>query len=110
MLVGHNIIGFDLPALWKTTGEWKTVPLVLDTLTVSRFLWPERYGGHSLQAWGQRLGNAKIEYTGGWEEANEEMMEYCKQDVLLNLDVLNVINDEYMEQNNGTPLQGYSIY
>ena len=103
-LVGHNLIGYDLPALWKCRGGWNNVPLVLDTLVVSRFLWPERPWGHSLGAWGQHLGNEKIDFH-DYEEFSEEMLEYCAQDVLVNYDVL-----VELEKEHGSPLQGYSVY
>lgn len=108
--MGHNITGFDLPALWKCSGEWDSVPDVLDTLVVSRFLWPERYGGHGLAAWGERLQDHKLDYTGGWEEFNEEMLTYCEQDVALNFAVLKELEKEYMEQTDGTPLQPFNVY
>lgn len=110
LLVGHNITGYDLPALWKVNGDWNSVPDVLDTLVVSRFLWPERYGGHGLGAWGERLGNQKIEYDKGWEDFNEEMLVYCEQDVMLNFAVLKELEKEYKEQQHGSALTGYSIY
>ena len=103
-LVGHNIIGYDLPALWKVRGGWNSVPLVLDTLVVSRFQWPERPWGHSLEGWGKHLGNEKIEFN-DYETYSEEMLEYCAQDVLVNLDVLMELEKEH-----GSPLEGFSVY
>lgn len=37
-------------------------------------------GGHSLAAWGERLGNAKIEFN-DFSKLTDEMIEYCHQDV-----------------------------
>ena len=103
-LVGHNIIGFDLPALWKVKGPWDTVPLVLDTLVVSRFLWPERPWGHSLEGWGKHLGYPKIDFH-DYEEYSPEMLEYCTRDVLLNYRVLLELEKEH-----GSPLEGFKIF
>jgi hypothetical protein len=63
VLVGHNIIGFDLPML-KKHFNWEPKPhvLIIDTLWLSRMYYPDIEGGHSLDAWGQRLGNKKTEY------------------------------------------------
>ena len=109
VIAGHNIIGFDLPALFKVYGEWDDVPNVIDTMVVSRFLWPERPWGHHLKGWGKHLGNEKgdFEYTKErFAEFSEEMLEYCIQDVKLNADVYKALEAEY-----GHSLsEGYNIY
>jgi len=109
VIAGHNIIGFDLPALFKLYGEWDHVPNVVDTLVLSRFLWPERPWGHSLKGWGKHLGIEKIdfEYTEeNFAEFSEEMLAYCIQDVLLNAEVFKALEAEY-----GHSLsEGYNIY
>jgi hypothetical protein len=48
-------------------------------------------GSHSLGAWGHRLSNHKIEYTGGWAAWSEEMQTYCEQDIYTNLTLYNKI-------------------
>jgi len=79
-LVGHNIINFDVPILRRLTGmDWAFN--LRDTLVLSRLHNPSLDGGHSLRSWGERLGNYKDDYQGGWEEYSHEMLEYCKQDV-----------------------------
>jgi len=79
VLVGHNIIGFDLPVLGKLLGfEWWGE--VEDTLVMSRLDNPSREGGHSLASWGTRLNFPKGDYD-DWSMYTEEMGEYCKQDV-----------------------------
>lgn len=96
-LVGHNIIGYDLWALWLV---WK-IPFtvgpdtfngrpvtIIDTLVRSRYLNPDRpnpdgsHGGHSLANWGKRLGFSKTAFT-DFTEFSEEMEAYCLNDVLL---------------------------
>jgi DNA polymerase I len=103
-LIGHNIIGYDLPAIWKVTGEWEEVPLCLDTLIVSRFLYPERPGGHSLEAWGDKLGYPKQEFS-DFSQYTPVMAEYCDNDVAVNVKVL-----EELEKEHGTTLTGYQVY
>ena len=79
-LVGHNIINFDVPVLRRITGmDWSFN--LRDTLVLSRLYNPSLDGGHSLRSWGERLGDYKDDYQGGWEEYSHEMLEYCKQDV-----------------------------
>ena len=106
VLIGHNIIGYDLPALKRIDPSFafKKTCTFIDTLVVSRLFWPELddldyakwshidkkyYGKHSLAAWGERLGMSKIDYKGQskqnnvdpWAEWSEEMQVYCEQDV-----------------------------
>jgi DNA polymerase I-like protein with 3'-5' exonuclease and polymerase domains len=79
-LVGHNIINFDVPILRRITGmDWSFN--LRDTLVLSRLYNPSLDGGHSLRAWGERLGDYKDDYQGGWEEYSHDMLEYCQQDV-----------------------------
>jgi DNA polymerase I-like protein with 3'-5' exonuclease and polymerase domains len=97
MLIGHNVIGYDIPAIQKLH-PWFEVPRnrVVDTLVLSRLIWTnlsdrdsgpssrveaKLRGSHSLKAWGQRLGLHKGDYDGGWETFSEEMLEYNVRDV-----------------------------
>lgn len=102
LLVGHNIQGFDLPALHKTH-QFDTDVELHDTLIMSRLIWsdlkhndfrfleknpefPKKLiGSHSLKAWGYRLGNHKDEYDGGWDAWSKDMQNYCEQDTRANL-------------------------
>ncbi len=99
-LVGHNIIGYDIPVL-KHLYPWFTAPPAIDTLVISRIIhsdilavdnkrkWKtmpvQLYGRHSLEAYGHRLG----EYKGcfgkdtDWKEWSPEMQEYMLQDVVV---------------------------
>ena len=86
LLVGHNIIGFDIPVLRKLSSYSWDYP-IRDTLVLSRLVNPSLEGGHSLKAWGERIGNYKDDYQGGWESYNQEMLEYCQQDVRVTRDV-----------------------
>lgn len=96
VLIGHNIICYDLPVLEKLY-QFKRNGEVRDTLLMSRIRWPEinvidkasnKYmipgtlmGDYSLEAFGWRLGKNKAEYKLGWEEWNPTMQAYCEQDV-----------------------------
>lgn len=88
VLVGHNIIDYDLPALKKIHNRLKGFN-VCDTLCLSRFLEPDRLGGHSLKMWGQRLGDEKGAYgeetENAWDKFSPEMFDYCEQDVAVTL-------------------------
>lgn len=116
-LAGHNIIEFDLPVLKELYG-WEPGPEVqlLDTLKASQMiyvgrrgysrLWPideahnrkhpdfqlprRSMGGHSLEAWGLRRRFRKDDFgkTADWKTFSRAMLDYCEQDVRLNVDVL----------------------
>ena len=81
VVVGHNIIGFDGPVLSRLWGV--TIPLrkVQDTLAMSRLWNPQLEGGHSLKAWGERLGDYKGDFTDFDGGFTPEMEMYCIQDV-----------------------------
>ena len=106
LLIGHNLINFDLRALEKfdQTRHIRGYDFpVYDTLIVSRLLWPDLreddyrkmhikerkdypkdcYGRHSLKAWGARLGLLKGLYLQeqGYAEFTADMADYCRRDV-----------------------------
>jgi len=82
LLIGHNIINFDVPLIKKLTGTEINVEL-FDTLVVSRLLNPDRRGGHSLDMWGQRVGRKKPEHE-DWTQYSEAMLHRCVEDVEIN--------------------------
>ncbi|MGL5016462.1 MAG: hypothetical protein ACRC6V_19620 [Bacteroidales bacterium] len=87
VVVGHNIVDFDCPALKKLNGKL-TTKAVFDTLVISRMLEPDRIQGHSLDSWGKSLGCHKGDFgkqENAWEVFTEEMYEYCEQDVAVTL-------------------------
>lgn len=83
VLIGHNIIGYDIPVLEKLYGA-KLTSNVEDTLVMSRLFNPIRENGHSLKTWGWRVGMAKQEQPEDFDSYSPEMLEYCSQDVRLN--------------------------
>ena len=92
-LIGHNIIGYDLPAILDIEGVDLYDKKLVDTLVLSRLFNPTREGGHGLESWGYRLHFHKGEYgkdeESAWECFTPEMLEYCINDVKLNLKVYN---------------------
>ena len=98
VLIGHNIIGYDIPLI-KEAYDFDYQGQAIDTLVLSRLFYPhiadrdhERrpygmpqklYGRHSLEAWGHRLKCYKGDYSSsgaGWETYSPEMLNYCIQD------------------------------
>jgi len=110
VLVGHNLIGFDLPVLRKLHPEWKHNATIQDTLVMSRIKYADRknldfnikgfpaklIGKHSLEAWGVRLGCFKGSYggqEGAWEKYTEEMGLYCMQDLEVTASLYEKVSD-----------------
>lgn len=96
-IIGHNIVAYDLPVLrllglmdysiaYPDAGSCKVNGrdvVVTDTLVWSKLLDPDRFGGHSLEAWGNRLGDYKLDFH-DFSQYSEEMVTYCEQDVAVN--------------------------
>ena len=103
-LIGHNIIGYEIPAIKKITGIDLFDKKIVDTLVLSRLFNPTREGNHGLESWGYRLGHKKGNYgdsDAAWEAYSPEMLEYCKNDVLLNTKVFQHLK---LESRGFTPL------
>jgi DNA polymerase I-like protein with 3'-5' exonuclease and polymerase domains len=100
LLIGQNIIGYDLPAIMKVYPSWATGAAFMDTLVCARLAWPhikdldfkrkgnfpkELFGSHSLKAWGVRLGFEKGSYgedtEDPWARWSMDMEDYCQRDV-----------------------------
>lgn len=123
-VIGHNLQNFDLRAIRKVYPgfELKVDCDVVDTLVMSRVLWPElepiddqkfahidkRYRGrHSLAAWGERLGVAKIKFEkeqkqkvgkeSVWKAWSQEMHDYCIQDTLVTLDLYSYLSTQNLD-------------
>jgi len=92
-LIGHNIIGFDIPMVHKFGGVDLSSISVIDTLVLSRLFNPAREGGHSLEKWGYKLGYHKIDFS-DYLNYSEDMMNYCVRDVQLNTEVLKELRKE----------------
>ena len=99
VLVGHNVINYDLPVLRKIYSWFDTDASIVDTLILSRLYHPNMmeidkkrniarmpfhlYGRHSLESYGYRLQEYKGEFgkTTDWQKWSQEMQDYCVQDV-----------------------------
>jgi len=79
-IVTHNGIFFDFPVLKKVWGIQVKKSQVVDTLVLSRLYNPSLEDGHSLAAWGNRLGFPKGDFTDFDGGLTDEMLQYCIQD------------------------------
>ena len=99
IIIGHNIINFDIPIIKRFYPWFDPDGVIVDTLLLSRLYHPDLldldrkkanipqklYGRHSLEAYGHRLGEYKGDFstTTDWKEWSKEMEDYCKQDVIV---------------------------
>lgn len=100
-IVGHNVLGFDIPALGKLYSFHPPLVKVLDTMVMAKCIVPDvrnddflrnkfdktLVGSHSLKAWGLRLDKlTKLSYgeeDGAFDEYNDEMRKYCERDTIV---------------------------
>jgi DNA polymerase-1 len=93
-LIGHNIIGFDIPVIKKLKGiDLYHADKVIDTLVLSRLFKPTRESGHGLEAWGYKL-NVRKQDKPDFENYSKEMLTYCTQDVILNKRLFDFLKKE----------------
>lgn len=120
-MIGHNLIGFDIPKIFVNLLELDMSKFgVTDTLILSQLLYPDRHdfwfkwwqkehkgetfpqlfkkpkeGGspHSIAAWGLRIGRYKPEYE-NWEVYTPEMLHRCVEDVHINHEAYNLMLEE----------------
>jgi DNA polymerase III epsilon subunit-like protein len=102
VLIGHNIINYDIPLIKEQFPDFTPRGQMLDTLVLSRLFYPhiadrdfERrpqgmpqrlYGRHSLEAWGHRLKCFKGDFgkhEAAWDKYTPEMLDYCIQDTMV---------------------------
>jgi DNA polymerase I-like protein with 3'-5' exonuclease and polymerase domains len=100
-IVGHNVLGFDIPALGKMYSFHPPLVKVMDTMVMAKCIVPDvrnddflrnkfdktLVGSHSLKAWGLRLNKlTKLSYgeeDGAFDEYNEDMRKYCERDTIV---------------------------
>lgn len=80
--IGHNILKYDAPVLERLIGVHLPITSLIDTLVLSTLYSPSIEGGHSLDAWGERIGVSKINFS-DWSCLSPEMIKYCHRDVEL---------------------------
>ena len=80
--IGHNILGYDGPVINRLCDSTVTLDAknCIDTLVLSTLYRPSLEGGHSLDAWGERLGEFKTDFN-DWSKLSQGMIDYCHQDV-----------------------------
>ena len=111
VLIGHNIVGFDIPVIQQIYPFFQTKAELFDTLILSRMFFPDilsrdyrkkpigmpakLYGRHALEAWGYRLGDYKGEFgkTTDWSDWSIKMEDYCEQDVHVCVSVFDLMAD-----------------
>jgi hypothetical protein len=115
VLVGHNIVGFDIPVITSIYPFFQPEGKTYDTLILSRMFFPDilqrdyrkkpigmpgkLYGRHSLEAWGYRLGDYKGEFgkTTDWSDWSQEMEDYCEQDVHVGMTLFELFGDKLIK-------------
>ena len=92
LLIGHNIIDYDLPLVTGLYGITITECEFVDTYLLSQLLEPDRKkhpncpskkGPHGLDNWGAIFGREKPEHE-DWSKFSGEMLYRCEQDVVIN--------------------------
>ena len=106
-IIAHNGIKFDFIALKlfgvldyevgylnKSDKLFGNNIKITDTLIRSRLFNPDRYGGHSLNAWGKSLGEFKGDFH-NFDKYSKEMVEYCIQDTKVTSLIFKQLESEY---------------
>lgn len=109
-LIGHNIIGYDIPAIKIITGVDLLDKKCFDTFIMSQTLRYKRSHKHGLKGWGEALGDNKLDYD-DWTKYTKEMLVYCVQDVELNTHVYEKLVVEFGRLHSVNPLisKGLSV-
>ncbi|NBP29687.1 MAG: hypothetical protein EBV23_08940 [Flavobacteriia bacterium] len=116
VIVGHNIIDFDIPAIKKLYPNFQPSGCVYDTIVCSRLIWTDLkekdfarvvtdpsfpkqlIGSNSLKAWGYRVGVLKGDYKesdkADFSKWSKEMEDYCVQDVEVTERLWKIINSK----------------
>jgi len=99
VILGHNVINFDIPIIQKFYPWFEPQGEVIDTLVLSRLYHPDilaldkrrkwkdmplkLYGRHSLESYGYRLNCFKGDFgkDADWSNWSQEMQNYMVQDV-----------------------------
>ena len=105
LLIGHNIISFDLPVLKKLWNLNTNSNPLRDTLIMSRLLNPVLEKGHSLDSWGVRLGLKKGDFSDFDGGLSEDMVEYCIQDVEITHALFTHLTDSLLDWGKSVDLE-----
>lgn len=93
-LIGHNIIGYDLPLIKKLLGIDLYDKKIIDTHVLSRLFRPTREGGHSIEKWAYKLGGIQKKEHEDWSQFSFEMLERCVNDTKINKTLFNYLKKE----------------
>ena len=105
LLIGHNIIKFDLPVLKKLWNLNTDSNPLRDTLIMSRLFNPVLEKGHSLDSWGVRLGLKKGDFSDFDGGLSEDMVEYCIQDVEITHALFTHLNSSLLDWGKSVDLE-----
>jgi DNA polymerase-1 len=115
VLVAHNGIGYDFPALQKVLGFTVAAEKQRDSLVMARLIRSslkdtdaglvktkrlpgKLHGSHSLEAWGYRLGCRKTAFDGPWDVWTPQMHSYMIDDVGVLLALWNELKPDNYSQ------------
>lgn len=105
VLICHNIIKHDIPLIKKLYPDFDVKGIkIIDTLLLSQLLNPDRWGGHSVAAWGEKFNYPKVEHE-DWTQFSEEMLNRCVVDTKLHYRIYNELISEADE-----PIRGVKVY
>lgn len=89
IFIGHNFLAYDAPVLNRLWGAQISARRIVDTFILSQLYNPTYVapkgcskGGHSLEAWGIRLGYPKGEFD-DFTAFTSDMLRYCRRDTRL---------------------------
>lgn len=91
IVVGHNIVRFDIPALEKILKIKFPKTMVCDTLLMSQFLYAPIGRSHGLEEWGKRLEIQKVQIKDWENQSINDYIKRCRTDVEINTTLWNKI-------------------
>ena len=90
-----GVLGYTVGYLGQDDTIFGIPVKITDTLIRSRLFNPDRYGGHSLDAWGKKLGEHKGNFH-NFESYSDEMVTYCIQDTNVTALIFKELEKEYV--------------
>ena len=112
VLIGHNIIGYDLVVLKHLCGwEPSSTVSICDTYILSMLVQYKRKHKHSLEGWGEKLGKPKVGLDMDFSKWSPLMEQRCIGDVELNTMVYDdlMTTSRRMIQKNPLFLKGIDV-
>jgi DNA polymerase I-like protein with 3'-5' exonuclease and polymerase domains len=100
MIIGHNITGYDIPVLRKMHPDAQVLKQrlnIFDTMLASNLIVPDIKGGHSIEAWAERLRLPfQKTHIEDFSKLTPEMKQRCISDVKINLEVFKQFEDSWL--------------